>query len=62
MNITALYVIVDDFCKLYETFKCEKLLICNKKRQRTGYLSLSEMLTIELFYHLSGYQNFKKYC
>lgn len=62
MNIdtTALFVCLDDFCKLYESSIKSRALPC-KSRIRDGYLSLSEMLFIEIFYHFSPYKDFKHY-
>jgi hypothetical protein len=61
MNITALFVIIDDFCKIYQDLESKKLLGFEKQRHREGYLSLSEALFIEIYYHFSGFMNFKKY-
>lgn len=59
IDITALFVCLDDFCKLYESCLKEKALPHTSKRQREGYLTLSEMLLIEVLYHFSPYKNFK---
>ena len=59
IDITALFVCLDDFCKLYESAVKENTLPSSKKRTRTGYLTLSEMLLIEILYHFSAYKNFK---
>ena len=32
-----------------------------KKRNRSGYLSLSEMLLIQILFHFSAYKDFKHY-
>jgi len=60
IDITVLFVCLDDFCKLYEKAQKSKLLP-SKKRQRESYLSLSEMMLIEVLYHFSHYKNFKYY-
>ena len=60
IDITVLFVCLDDFCKLYEKTQQSKLLPQNR-RQRAGYLSLSEMMLIEVYYHFSHYKNFKYY-
>lgn len=63
---TTIYAIVDDFCKIYEE-SIKSKLICSKrggeikKRKRIGKLSLSEKISIMIFYHFSGYKNFKVY-
>jgi hypothetical protein len=59
IDITTLFVCLDDFCKLYEASVKSKLFPSCKIRQRQGYLSLSEMLLIEVLYHFSPYKNFK---
>lgn len=59
IDITALFVCLDDFCKLYESCLKEKVLPSPSSRSRDGYLALSEMLLIEVLYHFSAYKNFK---
>ena len=61
IDITALYVCLDDFCKLYKTSQSNQLLPSYKSRNREGYLSLSEVLLIEILYHFSPYKDFKHY-
>jgi hypothetical protein len=58
---TTIYAIVDDFCKLYEKTQSHYYLEDNKKRCRNTLLSLSEMISIVIFYHFSGYKYFKLY-
>ena len=53
IDITALFTCIDDFCKLYEACVHARALPLLKKRLRGGYLSLSEMLLIEVLYHFS---------
>ena len=50
IDITALFVCLDDFCKLYEAAIKEKALPSPRQRQREGYLSLSEILLIEILF------------
>ena len=59
IDITTLFVCLDDFCKLYELSIKSKSLPCHKTRYRPGYLSLSEMMLIEVLYHFSHDKNFK---
>lgn len=61
IDITALFVCLDDFCKLYESAQKSQSLPSSKQRNRQGYLSLSEMLLIEIYFHLSAYKDFKHY-
>jgi hypothetical protein len=60
IDITALYVCLDDFSKLYKS-SLRSHTLPGKSRIREGYLSLSEMLLIEIFYHFSPYKDFKHY-
>ena len=58
---TTIFTIVDDFCKIYQEWIKHKLLQNNKQRLREGKLSLSEAVSIMIFYHFSPYKNFKLY-
>lgn len=58
---TTIYTIVDDFCKIYKEWQDHKLLSTNKQRNREGKLSLSECVSIMIFYHFSPFKNFKTY-
>ncbi len=60
---TTIYTIVDDFCKLLDKRNRFLLIEDNGKqtRCRETLLSLSEMLSIVIFYHFSGYKYFKYY-
>lgn len=58
---TTIFTIVDDFCKIYQDWISHKLLSSGKQRIREGKLSLSESLSIMIFYHFSPYKNFKAY-
>ena len=46
----------DEFCKLFQ-----KSLISDKRKGRKNKLKLSEILTIMVMYHYSGYKTFKDY-
>ena len=52
-DIIALFVCLDDFCKIYNSSIKEKMLPVGRKRNREGYLSLSEILFIEVLFHLT---------
>lgn len=63
IDITALFVCLDDFCHLYEQAHRENLLPYDNtlRRRRRGFLSLSEMLLIEILYHFSPFKDFKRF-
>lgn len=60
-DITALFYCIDEFCKIYIEWERHKLVPKLGKRERAGKLSLSEMLCIEILFHLSGFRDFKTY-
>ena len=62
-SITRIYCDVDDFCKALESY-CKSHLLPNGKIPKwfpASRLSLSEVMTIILLFHLSGYRCFKRY-
>jgi len=61
MDITALFVCLDDFCKLYKIAQKSNFLPSLMQRNREGFLSLSEMLLIKIYFHFSAYKDFKHY-
>ena len=61
IDITALFVCLDDFCKLYESCLKERALPQINQRLRTGYLTLSELMLIEVLYHFSPFKDFKRF-
>lgn len=60
-DITSLYCLLDDFCKVYQEWERYKLIETDRKRHRKGMLSLAEMLTIMVCFHLDSFKNFKYY-
>ena len=61
LKITEIFCCIDDFCKEFVP-KFEKRLISgDKKRNRPSRLSLSEVMTIQVLFHLSGFRNFKTF-
>lgn len=53
---------IDEFCKLFEPRWNAHLLAGSiKKRNRTRSLSLSEVMTILVLFHASGYHNLKQF-
>ncbi len=65
MDFTALYCNVDDFVKNYQKISLPSKIIClpNKTtyKPRKCKLSHSEVMTICIAYHQSGYKNFKTF-
>lgn len=62
LSLLELFVSVDDFCQVFLPFWERKLIEDGrKKRQRAGQLSISEIMTIIIYFHQSHYRNFKAY-
>ena len=59
MILTKIFYDVDNFCKKFEP-KWEKILI-GKNNKFKSSLSLSEIITILIYFHHSGYRTFKDY-
>jgi len=60
IDYDSLFYFVDNFCLGFEPwYKKQLLRESSKKRDRSGHLSLSEILTILLAYHQSGMSCFK---
>ena len=62
MDIVTLFCRIDDFCQHFEPVFKQKLL-AEKPRQRVRAerMSLSEVMTIIVYFQTSGYRNFKQY-
>lgn len=63
MDLTELFCHVDDFCENnnYHPLKIENCGQPKRGRPRQSRLSISEIMTICIHYHHSGYKNFKTY-
>ena len=62
MSLLELFCEIDDFCQGFESGWHQQLLEDGrKKRRRQGTMSLSEMLTIMVYFHQLGFRNFKSY-
>jgi hypothetical protein len=62
MDNLPVFCDVDDFCKLFEPVWQTKLLpVQPRLRHRESGLCLSEVMTILIGFHCSGYRNFKAY-
>jgi hypothetical protein len=62
MDILPIFCDIDDFCLLFEPLWRKRLLAdVPRQRQRAATLCLSEVMTIIVFFHSSGYRNFKTF-
>jgi transposase len=62
MDIVTIFCEIDDFCQQFEPAYRQKLIDDKvKKRNRAMKLQLSEILTIIVYFHSSGYRTFKTY-
>lgn len=59
--LTQLYCTIDDFCKLLEQELGTKRLLGSQKSKNQSKFTLSEIATVAIYYHYSGYKNFKFY-
>jgi hypothetical protein len=60
MKLTQLFCDVDDFCQTFISEQQKNQLTNGeKKRNRRQRMSYSEMITLLVYYHLSGYRTFK---
>lgn len=61
-KITEIFCSIDDFCKVFEPAFQKKLISDGKKhRNRSFSMSRSEILTITVLFHMSGYRTFKHF-
>jgi hypothetical protein len=59
MDTVAIFCAIDDFCQWFEPWWEQRLLeLGPKRRRRRGGLCLSEVMTILVGFHLSGYRTF----
>lgn len=63
MLLTKIFCEIDDFCKQYEKYVKKVRLMNNIKSigGRPRNMDLSEILTICVYFHYSGYHTFKQY-
>jgi len=62
VNILPLFFEIDEFCHRFEPVWNKHLLARNcKKRNRRRSLALSEVMTILVLFHQSGYRNLKQF-
>ena len=60
-KITEIFVSVDDFCKHFEAFLAGKLIGKAKLRNKPAKLCMSEVMTIQIAFHHSGFRTFKDF-
>lgn len=61
-KITEIFCSIDDFCKVFEPAFQKKLIGDGKKhRNRAFSMSMGEVLTITVLFHMSGYRTFKHF-
>jgi hypothetical protein len=58
-KITDIFSIVDEFCKDFD--KTTQPFLLGKPSKRSSIMSKSEVITIYLLFHLSGFRCFKHY-
>jgi hypothetical protein len=58
-DINVIYYLTDEFCKIYLNWQKHRLIPLVNMRYRVGKMSLSEMLTIMIIYHLAPCREFK---
>jgi len=61
--LVEIFAYVDDFCKIFEE-KMKEFAIensCKKKRNKPMNMSISEIMTIMIIFHMSGYKTFKDF-
>jgi transposase len=62
MDILPLFFDIDEFCRVFEPLWRKRLLTNGlQKRHRQRRLSLSEVMTILVLFHRSGYRNLKQF-
>jgi hypothetical protein len=62
MSLLELFCAVDDFCRQWEPeWQRQQVTSGARHRRRTRQLCLSEIVTIVIAFHCSGYRNFKTY-
>ena len=60
-KVTEIFVSIDDFCKEFEPSLNKKLIGKAKIRNKPCRLSMSEIMTIQVLFHHSGFRTFKDF-
>lgn len=61
MDIVTVFCEIDDFCKVFEQVWRRHQIGNGRVRNRRSWLSISEVMTILVMYHASGYKNLKTF-
>lgn len=61
MEILPLFCEIDDFCRVFEKVYQAKAVADGRGRRRATRLAQSEVMTILVMYHASGYKNLKAF-
>ncbi len=59
--LTTIFCCTDDFCKFFEQESKRYTLSNDTKTTFQSRMTLSEIMTIMIYWHHSGYKNFKSY-
>ena len=61
-SLTEIFCVIDDFCNSFDKkYQHFFLNSSNKKRKKACSISLSEIMTIVILFHMSGYRTFKDF-
>jgi len=60
-SLVEIFCLTDDFCKLFEEEQSKFSLSSRVKRKRACQMTLSEVMTILIFFHRSDYRTFKHF-
>lgn len=61
-KITNIFCSIDGFCFVFEpALRKRQVLIGKKTRNRKSTMSMSEIVTLTVLFHLSGFRTFKHF-
>jgi hypothetical protein len=60
-KLTEIFCSIDDFCKEFTPLWKSRAVGKGKTRNKPAKLSLSEVMTLQVLFHLSGFRNFKTF-
>ena len=61
LKIVEIFCSIDDFCIDFVPNQIKFMLSQRRQRLKPCRISLSEVMTIQVMFHLSGYRNFKTF-